>query len=141
MKTDEDPVDERDQTKDQFERLGLFFDGSTSSHIDSSLVEYTKNWKQLSYGLVLKQAIRLHTQWMEEDKMTVNDGKEEAKESNRQKKKKKAGKQLILDKKNIPEEFHNDSELLKYWLQRYRLFSKFDEGVVLDRGKCITLRR
>jgi len=38
-----------------------------------------------------------------------------------------------LIKKNIPEEFHNDSELLKYWLQRYRLFSKFDEGIVLDR--------
>ncbi|CAF4445197.1 unnamed protein product, partial [Adineta steineri] len=50
-----------------------------------------------------------------------------------QKIKRKKSKQLILDKKNIPEEFHNDSELLKYWLQRYRLFSKFDEGIVLDR--------
>ena len=140
MKTDGEPVDERDQTKDQFERLGLFFDGSTSSHIDSSLVEYTKNWKQLSFGLVLKQAIRLHTQWMEEDKMMTDDQGDAAKEKNRQGKKKK-GKQLILDKKNIPEEFHNDPELLKYWLQRYRLFSKFDEGIVLDRGKTIGLRR
>lgn len=23
----------------------------------------------------------------------------------------------------------------KYWLQRYRLFSKWDEGIVLDDGK------
>jgi trimethylguanosine synthase len=73
---------------------------------------------------------------MEDDKMIIDD--EDNKEKKR-KGKKKNSKQIILDKKNIPEEFHNDSELLKYWLQRYRLFSKFDEGIVLDRGRRIQL--
>lgn len=132
MKTDAHSVDEQNATKNQFEHLGLYFDDSnTSSKINSSLVEYTKNWKHLSYGLVLKQAIRLHTQWMEDDKMVVDD------EEKKDKKGKKKPKPLVLDKKNIPEEFHNDPELLKYWLQRYRLFAKFDEGIVLDRGKVI----
>lgn len=132
MKTDAEPIDERDQTKEQFERLGLFFDSGHAQHIKSSLVEYTKNWKQLSLGLILKQAIRFHTEWMEDEKMIIND---DPKEDNGQTKKKKKSKQLILEKKNIPEEFQNDPELLKYWLQRYRLFSKYDEGIVLDRGE------
>ena len=132
MKTDAHSVDEQKETKNQFEHLGLYFNGSdTSSKINSSLVEYTKNWKHLSYGLVLKQTIRLHTQWMEDDKMVIDD------EEKKDKKGKKKPKQLVLDKKNIPEEFHNDPELLKYWLQRYRLFAKFDEGIILDRGKVI----
>jgi trimethylguanosine synthase len=78
---------------------------------------------------------------MEDDKMIIDDddnNNNNKKEKKRNGKKKKS-KQIILDKKNIPEEFHNDSELLKYWLQRYRLFSKFDEGIVLDRGRRIQL--
>ncbi|UJR35782.1 hypothetical protein I4U23_028530 [Adineta vaga] len=129
MKTDAHLVDEQNETKSQFEHLGLYYDDSEASKLKSSLVEYTKNWKHLSYGLVLKQTIRLHTQWMEDDKMMIDD----TDEKNKEKKRKKNSKQIILDKKNIPEEFHNDSELLKYWLQRYRLFAKFDEGIVLDR--------
>jgi len=133
LKTDNNLTTEQNQTKDQFEHLGLYLDDSNLSKIKSSLIEYTKNWNHLSYGLILKQAIRLHTQWMEDDKMIVDDDGDK-KEKKRNGKKKKS-KQIILDKKNIPEEFHNDSELLKYWLQRYRLFSKFDEGIVLDRGR------
>ena len=136
MKTDENLSDEQNQTKNQFEHLGLYLDNSNLSKIRSSVVEYTKNWSHLSYGLVLKQAIRLHTQWMEDDKMAVDDDHQAEKtEQKRNGKKKKKSKQLVLDKKNIPEEFHNDAELLKYWLQRYRLFSKFDEGIILDRGR------
>ncbi|NWX58328.1 TGS1 synthase, partial [Promerops cafer] len=33
----------------------------------------------------------------------------------------------------IPPEIAADPELVKYWAQRYRLFSRFDEGVKLDR--------
>lgn len=137
MKTDDHLSDEQNQTKNQFEHLGLYLDDSNISKITSSVVEYTKNWSHLSFGLVLKQAIRLHTQWMEDDKMAVDDNQE--KTETKRKGKKKKSKPLILDKKNIPEEFHNDAELLKYWLQRYRLFSKFDEGIVLDRGRRIVL--
>ncbi len=35
----------------------------------------------------------------------------------------------------MPEEISADQELHKYWNQRYRLFSKYDEGIKLDRGK------
>lgn len=34
----------------------------------------------------------------------------------------------------IPEEIQNDTEIRKYWAQRYRLFSKFDDGIKMDRG-------
>lgn len=33
----------------------------------------------------------------------------------------------------VPEEIENDKELKKYWAQRYRLFSKFDDGIKMDR--------
>ncbi|NXD16516.1 TGS1 synthase, partial [Nothocercus nigrocapillus] len=34
---------------------------------------------------------------------------------------------------DIPAEIAADPELAKYWAQRYRLFSRFDEGIKLDR--------
>jgi len=70
----------KNQTKKQFEHLGLYFDDSNLSKIKSSLIEYTKNWSHLSYGLILKQTIRLHTQWMEDDKMVIDDGDDDNKE-------------------------------------------------------------
>ncbi|CAF3337952.1 unnamed protein product [Rotaria socialis] len=130
MKTDRNLFDEKNATKTQFERLGLYLDDLNTLKIESSSIDYTKNWSQLSYGLILKQTINLHTQSTDDDKMIIDDPRNQNKKS---KGKKSKSKQIILEKKNIPEEFHNDSELLKYWLQRYRLFSKFDEGIVLDR--------
>lgn len=45
--------------------------------------------------------------------------------------------------RTIPPEIAADPELVKYWAQRYRLFSRFDEGIKLDRGvfstKCADL--
>ncbi|NXY29488.1 TGS1 synthase, partial [Pomatorhinus ruficollis] len=35
--------------------------------------------------------------------------------------------------RTIPAEIAADPELIKYWAQRYRLFSRFDEGIKLDR--------
>jgi len=34
----------------------------------------------------------------------------------------------------MPSEIAADKELWKYWGQRYRLFSRFDEGIRMDRG-------
>ena len=34
----------------------------------------------------------------------------------------------------MPPDIAADRQLHKYWLQRYRLFSRFDEGIKLDRG-------
>lgn len=37
-----------------------------------------------------------------------------------------------LPPKPLPEEFANSPHIKKYWHQRYRLFSKYDEGIKLD---------
>ena len=34
----------------------------------------------------------------------------------------------------MPEDIASDPEMRKYWAQRYRLFSRFDEGIKMDRG-------
>lgn len=35
----------------------------------------------------------------------------------------------------MPAEIAAEPELAKYWAQRYRLFSRFDEGIKLDHGE------
>lgn len=35
---------------------------------------------------------------------------------------------------SLPLEIDNDKTLMKYWFKRYRLFSKFDQGIKMDRG-------
>ncbi|XP_061454974.1 trimethylguanosine synthase isoform X2 [Rhineura floridana] len=49
------------------------------------------------------------------------------------KKKKKMQKKKNRSMLSLPPEIVGDSELVKYWAQRYRLFSRFDEGIKLDR--------
>ena len=34
----------------------------------------------------------------------------------------------------IPGEFADKPHLKKFWAQRYKLFSKYDEGILLDEG-------
>lgn len=51
-------------------------------------------------------------------------------QSTSHKKKKKRNKKKV----KMPPEVANSEDLRKYWAQRYRLFSRFDEGVKLDRG-------
>ncbi len=46
--------------------------------------------------------------------------------------KKKKNKRKVI---SMPPEVQQDEDLRKYWHQRYRLFSKFDEGVKLDKGR------
>lgn len=36
--------------------------------------------------------------------------------------------------KTLPNEIREDTSLLKYWHNRFRLFSKFDKGIKLDKG-------
>ena len=57
------------------------------------------------------------------------------------KKKKKKGKKRR--RKMIPmlKEIEEDEELHKYWFQRYRLFSRYDEGVRMDRGETLASER
>ncbi|XP_013875836.1 trimethylguanosine synthase isoform X2 [Austrofundulus limnaeus] len=47
--------------------------------------------------------------------------------------KKKPKKKKRRKKHPVPPEMAADPELAKYWAQRYRLFSRFDEGIRLDR--------
>ncbi|EHB15012.1 Trimethylguanosine synthase [Heterocephalus glaber] len=49
------------------------------------------------------------------------------------KKKKKKNKNRKVN--GMPPEIAAVPELIKYWAQRYRLFSRFDDGIKLDRGK------
>ncbi|CAN9502960.1 unnamed protein product [Ophioblennius macclurei] len=54
-------------------------------------------------------------------------------ESSRKGKKKKKKQQNKRWKQPVPAEMAAEPELAKYWAQRYRLFSRFDEGIRLDR--------
>lgn len=49
------------------------------------------------------------------------------------KKKKKKNKNKKIN--DLPPEIASVPELAKYWAQRYRLFSRFDDGIKLDKGK------
>lgn len=51
---------------------------------------------------------------------------------NKKKKKKKNKNKGV----GLPPEIVAVPELAKYWAQRYRLFSRFDDGIKLDRGKA-----
>ena len=59
---------------------------------------------------------------------------EEAYEAYMAAKKKKRKRRKVTP---MPPEIADDPELKKYWGQRYRLFSKFDEGIQMDKGKKI----
>ncbi|NXG70245.1 TGS1 synthase, partial [Baryphthengus martii] len=61
-----------------------------------------------------------------------DDGQEHEKITTKKKeKKRRRRKKTVLG--TIPAEIAADPELAKYWAQRYRLFSRFDEGIKLDR--------
>ncbi|GFO03286.1 trimethylguanosine synthase-like [Plakobranchus ocellatus] len=49
------------------------------------------------------------------------------------KKRNKSKKHSSLGQAVVPEEIAKDPVLMKYWYQRYRLFRRFDEGIMLDR--------
>lgn len=51
------------------------------------------------------------------------------------KKAKKRKKNKHMKKHQVPAEMATEPELAKYWAQRYRLFSRFDQGIKLDRGE------
>ena len=53
----------------------------------------------------------------------------------KQTQKKKKGKKRRRKMIPMPKEIEEDEELHKYWFQRYRLFSRYDEGVRMDRGE------
>ena len=51
-----------------------------------------------------------------------------------------AGKPLCLgDLVPVPHLSPSSDQLAKYWRQRYRLFSRYDDGVCLDRGMTSSL--
>ncbi|XP_023210618.1 uncharacterized protein LOC111613502 [Centruroides sculpturatus] len=98
--------------------------------------------KEISVSEVLPSSLLL-TQNTEEDVNTNQNTVEEVISENQElvnsslenvekifKKKKKKKKKKNFEK--IPDEVKSNPELLKYWAQRYRLFSRFDEGIKLD---------
>ncbi|NXP59515.1 TGS1 synthase, partial [Chloropsis cyanopogon] len=57
-------------------------------------------------------------------------GKEKTTAKKKETKRRRRNKNAL---RTIPPEIAADPELVKYWAQRYRLFSRFDEGIKLDR--------
>lgn len=51
---------------------------------------------------------------------------------------KKRKTQQHLKKHQVPAEMAAEPALAKYWAQRYRLFSRFDHGIKLDRGQRLS---
>ena len=72
------------------------------------------------------------------ENFSVEDEEKVIKKSQQQKKKKKKqNKKMSLTA--LPEEVALNKILRKYWIRRYQLFSKFDEGIRLDEGKVLSL--
>lgn len=68
------------------------------------------------------------------DSFSLEEEEKVVKKSQQQKKKKKKqNKRTSLT--SLPEEVASNKMLRKYWIRRYQLFSKFDEGIKLDEGK------
>lgn len=66
-----------------------------------------------------------------EEGAIANNNDDERQSAKREKKKKRKGKFQA----SIPVEIANDKVLRKYWYKRFSLFSLFDQGIQLDRGK------
>lgn len=80
------------------------------------------------------ESLDKNRQWSElrdgshdEDKITVPRKKSK-------KKKRHKNKKSEISRVPMPPEVAGDATLKKYWAQRYRLFSRFDEGIQLDYG-------
>lgn len=50
----------------------------------------------------------------------------------KERKKKKKNNRFL---NNVPNDIRDDPVMMKYWFKRFSLFSKFDQGINLDRGK------
>ena len=72
-----------------------------------------------------------------EDLPVEDDDKVTKKSQQQKKKKKKQNKKMSLTA--LPEEVALNKILRKYWIRRYQLFSRFDEGITLDEGKVLSL--
>lgn len=57
----------------------------------------------------------------------------------KRKRKKQLKKKVLNESNRWPLEFEANQQLRKYWLKRYTLFSRFDEGIILDEGNLISL--
>lgn len=54
-------------------------------------------------------------------------------QTKRKERKKKKKNNRFLN--NVPNDIREDPVMMKYWFKRFSLFSKFDKGIILDRGK------
>ncbi|KAF7994062.1 hypothetical protein HCN44_011331 [Aphidius gifuensis] len=72
--------------------------------------------------------IDMNTQDIDKQKDDKSFDDDSVKKSQKKRRKKQSKRKICL-----PVEVANDKKLMKYWVKRYRLFSKFDEGIKLDR--------
>lgn len=69
--------------------------------------------------------------YSQNDIVSIKISDEDSVKKTQKKRRRKQNKRNI----SLPAEVDSDKELMKYWLKRYRLFSKFDQGIKLDRGE------
>lgn len=77
---------------------------------------------------LLNNEIENDSSRINEDTELVHSSPRSVEKISAKKKKKKKNKHSV----KIPDEVKTNPELSKYWAQRYRLFSRFDEGIKLD---------
>ncbi|KYR02875.1 putative PRIP-interacting protein [Tieghemostelium lacteum] len=85
-----------------------------------------------------KQIRRLHNEIEKHDKVEdeeeeVDKGTQSEEEEEKEEEEKEEEEEKVeINKEDIKPFFVNDKSIEKYYNQRYRLFSKFDQGIVLD---------
>lgn len=67
---------------------------------------------------------------VQSDVIIIKISDEDSVKKSQKKRRRKTNKRNV----SLPAEVDNDRALMKYWVKRYRLFSKFDQGIKLDRG-------
>ena len=136
IRFDEDGIDSSPEYK-LAEEIDQSKDGSFDSGCDDYLTAKESNTLEFSYQDTSAEKSSENNGVIESDvsKNKPNEGMQntsnDPNESKTQITQRKPVKRLPL--KPLPDELQSHPELEKYWRQRYRFFSKFDEGIQLDK--------
>ncbi|XP_076247246.1 trimethylguanosine synthase 1 [Calliopsis andreniformis] len=121
-----------DKQDDRFKNIGI----DSNMYIDQDESNSTKCVSENQFPMIDDEKFDASNTDMDIDEkyycnkiQSIKLSDEESLKRTQKKKRRKQSKRTI----SLPEEIHNDKALIKYWLKRYQLFSKFDQGIKLDR--------
>ena len=104
------------------------FDEPSEANENRTLVNTEKNSPEVDKN---EGEMDVDGKYTQNDIIATKISDEDSVKKTQKKRRRKQNKRNI----SIPIEVDNDKELVKYWIKRYRLFSKFDQGIKLDRGE------